>query len=76
MLQSSSPSHATLNALSYYLMVSLFFVFGAMMEFALVLAIKGKSSDEPTIYPDGRLFKNQLEEKLFRKRHICMISNK
>lgn len=41
-LQSESPSGSKLNALSSYLLVSLFFVFGTMVEFSLVLIIKQK----------------------------------
>ena len=52
--QSGSPSADSLNALGVYLLVSLFFVIGTMIEFAIVLVIKRKmdskmnsNSDDP-----------------------------
>ena len=49
--QSESPSESDLNALGHYLLTSLFFVVGAMIEFAIVImvnrirTIKGSISD-------------------------------
>ena len=42
LFQSDSPSGASLNALGVHLLVSLFFVIGTMIEFAIVLLINRK----------------------------------
>lgn len=45
--QSESPSTSKMNNLGFYLLVSLFFVVAALMEFALVLLVQRKMDAKP-----------------------------
>ena len=78
--QTESPSGASLTLLGAYLLLSLVFVFFTIVEFALVLVLKGKnrrrlqkksvSRDEPTSKRiSSRFFKMEL------KKHITNVSS-
>ena len=60
-IQSNSPSGASLNALGTYILVSLSYVIGTMIEFAIVILIHRRSSETSRPPPTDPLFSNHID---------------
>ena len=62
LLQVNSPSKSNLNLLGVYILISLTFVFGTMVEFAAVLVAKQRADwNENAKEKNNRIFVKKLE---------------
>ena len=70
-MQGESPSESKLNALGVYILVTLLFVFGTILEFAFVLIIEQnmtRSMNEKKMIEKENEFETHSEEKYARCR--------